>query len=202
MAGWQPMKNWKSAIYTESVLVMSNFNNPLEVGIVAVLCQLKHPMAFFSRPWAIGLRANQPVNGNWFWQFNVHYLLGRKFEDITDHNSLKNCMNQKVITPVQQHENCGPPAESQLQVLNGFVDKFRWGTLLWTGLRRKTNIMRMSKTEEANLRLKRYKLMGTGGGPHYQNHVSVLPDSPLMSDILQQFHGNWEVGLLKELTKN
>lgn len=105
----------KVAMTTTPVLALPDFSQPFviecdasDLGIGAVLLQNKQPIAFFSRVLA---RRHQPlpayekeliglVKAIRHWR---SYLWGQHFIVRTDHYSLKFLLEQKALTPPQQH---------------------------------------------------------------------------------------------------
>ncbi|XP_015168562.1 uncharacterized protein [Solanum tuberosum] len=111
----QAFKKLKVAMTTTPVLALPDFSQPFviecdasDLGIGAVLLQNKQPIAFFSRVLA---RRHQPlpayekeliglVKAIRQWR---SYLWGQHFIVRTDHYSLKFLLEQKALTPPQQH---------------------------------------------------------------------------------------------------
>lgn len=104
----------KRAITSAPVLVLPNFEIPFKVecdasgkGVDAVLIQLRHPIAFFSKAFSTSklsksvyekeLMALVMAVQHW-WQ----YLLGRRSTIYTDQKSLKYLLKQRITTENQQ----------------------------------------------------------------------------------------------------
>lgn len=94
---------------------MPNFEIPFvvetdacDVGIRAVLLQLEHPIAYFSKKLS-QLRQKASTYSKEFWALTKsvqkwrHYLLGSEFTIRTDHYSLKNLLAQSIQSPEQQY---------------------------------------------------------------------------------------------------
>ncbi|XP_043697264.1 uncharacterized protein LOC122648058 [Telopea speciosissima] len=106
--------NLKAAMTNLPVLALPDFNVPFELetdasglGIGAVLIQLGHPIAFFSKKLSCQMRAASTYVRELFaitqavkkWR---QYRIGRSFVIRTDHKSLKHLMEQVIQTPEQQ----------------------------------------------------------------------------------------------------
>lgn len=105
----------KQAMTSAPVLTPPNFSIPFcvetnasGVAMGAILSQQAHPIAFFSKLFCSKLQRSSTYIRELHaitvvvrqWQ---HYLLGHPFTIITDHQSLKELMNQVIQTPEQQH---------------------------------------------------------------------------------------------------
>lgn len=105
----------KQVMTTAPVLVPPDFTIPFDVktdasglAMGAVLSQNAHPIAFFSKIFCPKLQCSSTYVRELHaiaaavrqWR---HYLLGHPFTIITDHQSLKDLMNQVIQTPEQQH---------------------------------------------------------------------------------------------------
>lgn len=79
-----------------------------DVGVGAILLQLEHQVAFYSRKLStLRQRASTYSKELWaitdaVWKWR-HYLLGSTFTIRTNHHSLKNLLNQVIHTPEQQY---------------------------------------------------------------------------------------------------
>jgi len=104
----------KEAMTLAPVLAIPNFKEPfmldtnvLGIGIGAVLSQVEHPIAYFSKK----LSSRMQKQSAYIREFYVitqalakfqHYLLGHKFIIRTDQKSLKKLLEQRLQTPKQQ----------------------------------------------------------------------------------------------------
>lgn len=79
-----------------------------DVGVGAILLQLEHPVAFYSKKLS-SLRQRASTYSKELWAITDavqkwrHYLLGSTFTIRTDHHSLKNLLNQVIQTLEQQY---------------------------------------------------------------------------------------------------
>lgn len=95
----------KIALTSALVLVFPNFNIPFivemdvcGVGIGAILLQLKHPIAYFSKKLSLQHQQASTYSKELWALIEAihkwrHYLLGSEFVIRTDHSSLKNLLN-------------------------------------------------------------------------------------------------------------
>lgn len=113
-AGEKAFQELKLAMSTTPVLAMPNFKQKFEVhtdasefGIGAVLVQDGRPLAYLSKAlgprklgWSVYTKEMLAVlEAVRLWR---PYLLGRKFQIITDQQPLKHLLEQRIITPKQQ----------------------------------------------------------------------------------------------------
>lgn len=103
----------KEVVTTAPVLALLDFTQPFSmetdasgIGISAVLTQNKHPIAFFSKSRSPKNQALSVYDKEMFavlytidkWR---PYLLGHQFTIITDHQTLKHLLDQRIATPAQ-----------------------------------------------------------------------------------------------------
>lgn len=103
----------KEAVTTAPVLALPDFTQPFSVetdasgvGIGAVLTQNKHPVAFLSKTLSPKNQALSVYDKEMLavlyaidkWR---PYLLGHQFTIITDHQTLKHLLDQRIATPAQ-----------------------------------------------------------------------------------------------------
>lgn len=105
----------KLTLTSAPVLVFIDFTVPFivetdtcGVGIEAVLLQLEHPIAYFSKKLSLR-RQHATTYSKELWALTEvvhkwrHYLLGSEFVIRTDHCSLKNLLGQVIQSPKQQY---------------------------------------------------------------------------------------------------
>ncbi|PRQ22490.1 putative nucleotidyltransferase, Ribonuclease H [Rosa chinensis] len=112
-ASEQAFERLKQAIISAPVLALPDFTKPFVVetdasgsGIGAVLTQEKHPVAFLSKSLSPNHQAMSTYDREMFavmyaidkWR---PYLLGNSFKILTDHQTLKHLMDQRISTPAQ-----------------------------------------------------------------------------------------------------
>lgn len=79
-----------------------------DVNVGAILLQVEHPMAFFSKKLSV-LRQKASTYAKELWAITDavrklrHYLLGSPFTIRTDYHNLKNLLNQVIQIPEQQY---------------------------------------------------------------------------------------------------
>lgn len=103
----------KQAITSAPVLALPNFSQPFTIetdasnmGIGAVLSQHKHPIAFLSKSLSPKNQSLSVYDKEMFailfavdkWR---PYLLGQQFTILTDHQTLKHLLDQRISTPSQ-----------------------------------------------------------------------------------------------------
>lgn len=110
--------NLKQILISAPVLVYPDFDLPFtvetdacDISVGAILLQLEHPVAFYSRKLsALRQKASTYAKELWAIADSVrkwrHYLLGNTFTIRTDHHSLKNLLNQVIQTSDQQYFLC------------------------------------------------------------------------------------------------
>lgn len=104
----------KTAITTAPVLALPDFDKEFTIetdasglGIGAVLTQQKHPVAFLSKALSSKNQSLSVYDKEMFailysvakWR---HYIFGRPFTILTDHQTLKHLLDQRISTPSQQ----------------------------------------------------------------------------------------------------
>ncbi|KAL0315438.1 UNVERIFIED_CONTAM: Retrovirus-related Pol polyprotein from transposon [Sesamum radiatum] len=102
----------QSAIISLPVLGLPNFSLPFDettdasyIAVGAVLSQLHHPIAFFSKKLCLRMQSFSTYDRETFaiteavrkWR---HYLLSRKFCIFTEQHSLRSLLTQTIETPV------------------------------------------------------------------------------------------------------
>lgn len=105
----------KEALVSAPVLAYPDFSLPFivetdacNIGVGAVLAQLEHPVAYYSRKLS-SVRQKASTYAKELWAITEavrkwrHYLLGGTFVIRTDHHSLKNLLEQTIQTPEQQY---------------------------------------------------------------------------------------------------
>jgi hypothetical protein len=107
-------ENLKVAITTAPVLALPQFSIPFTIetdasgtGVGAVLSQLGHPIAFFSKKMVPRMQKRSAYTRELFAITEAiakfrHYLLGHKFVIRTNQKSLRSLMDQSLQTPEQQ----------------------------------------------------------------------------------------------------
>ncbi|XP_050387420.1 uncharacterized protein LOC126803710 [Argentina anserina] len=115
---WSPaadtaFEQLKQAVTTTPVLALPDFSKPFTVetdasgtGIGAVLSQDRHPIAYLSKALSLYHQNSSTYDKEMMailfavskWR---HYLLGRRFTIITDHQTLRHLLNQRISTPSQ-----------------------------------------------------------------------------------------------------
>lgn len=107
-AAEEAFKLLKAALISTPVLAYPDFSMPFvvetdacDVGVGAVLAQLEHPVAYYSRKLsAARQKASTYAKELWAITDSVrkwrHYLLGGTFVIRTDHHSLKNLLEQTL----------------------------------------------------------------------------------------------------------
>lgn len=111
----EAFNNLKHILTTAPVLIYPDFQKPFmietdacDVGVGAILLQLEHPVAFYSKKLS-SLRQRASTYSKELWAITDavqkwrHYLLGSTFTIRTDHHSLKNLLNQVIQTLEQQY---------------------------------------------------------------------------------------------------
>lgn len=104
----------KTAVTSSPVLTLPNFELPFEIecdasgkGVGAVLMQMKHPIAYFSKAFTASKLSKSAYDKELMalvlaiqhWR---HYLLGRRFVVYSDQKSLKHLLQQRITTANQQ----------------------------------------------------------------------------------------------------
>jgi hypothetical protein len=112
-AATQAFDKLKVAITTAPVLALPQFSIPFTIetdasgmGVGAVLSQLGHPIAFFSKKMVPRMQKQSAHTRELFAITEAiakfrHYLLGHKFIIRTDQKSLRSLMDQALQTPKQ-----------------------------------------------------------------------------------------------------
>jgi len=105
----------KQAITSQPVLALPNFNLPLKLetdasgsGIGAVLKQVNHPIAYFSKKLSPLMQQKSAYIREFYAITEAiakfrHYLIGKKFIIRTDQQSLRSLLNQSLHTQ-EQHK--------------------------------------------------------------------------------------------------
>lgn len=116
---WSPAVDFafsalKQALASTPVLALPDFTVPFtiecdasDMGIGAVLSQNQHPIAFLSKSLAekhktLSVYDKEMMAIVFAVQKWRHYLLEHPFKILTDHQTLKYFINQRIITPTQQ----------------------------------------------------------------------------------------------------
>lgn len=104
----------KSTLSATPILCLPDFNDNFVVEIDAsgfamgaVLTQQSHPIAYFSKKFSPRIRDGSAYVKEMVAVVEAikkfrHYLLGKHFTIVTDHNSLRHLLTQRVQTPEQQ----------------------------------------------------------------------------------------------------
>lgn len=104
----------KTAVTSSPVLTLPNFELPFEIecdasgkGVGAVLMQMKHPIAYFSKAFTASKLSKSAYDKELMTlvlaiQHWRHYLLGRRFVVYSDQKSLKHLLQQRITTANQQ----------------------------------------------------------------------------------------------------
>ena len=113
MEAQQAFENMKTKLSTYLVLVLPNFSKEFIVecdafgkGIGVILMQDHKPIAYFSKALAPStitklMYEKEAMVLVLVVQHWIHYLMGRPFKVYTDHKSLKDLFQQRVVTTDQ-----------------------------------------------------------------------------------------------------
>ncbi|KAH9770474.1 hypothetical protein KPL71_012393 [Citrus sinensis] len=211
----------KTAMTTTPVLAIPNFNeifvietDASDAGIGAVLSQQGRPIAFLSRALGPQKRA-WPIYSKEMlaiieavrcWR---PYLMGRKFQILTDQRSLKYFLEQRVTTPEQQKwvtkllgyeydikyrpgkENSA--ADSLSREGGGSIIHAisRPEFVIWEELKKESRespwVQQILSQREVDSK-KSYEYVWKDGLLYYKGSIVIPPESSLKTRLLQEFH--------------
>jgi hypothetical protein len=170
----------KKAVTSAPVLSLPNFALPFEIecdasgkGVGAVLMQMKHPIAYFSKAFNSSRLSKSAYDKELMalvlaiqhWR---HYLLGRKFVVYSDQKSLKHLLQQRITTANQR--------EWMSKLLG-----FDFEVVYKVGVENKVADALSRQHEDVELKtLKSYPIWQRGG----QLQQEVLQDS-MLKDIVE-----------------
>ncbi|PNX97560.1 retrotransposon-related protein, partial [Trifolium pratense] len=223
-AAEEAFQRLKLAVTSAPVLALPNFNLPFEIecdasgkGVGAVLMQLKHPIAYFSKAFASSKLSKSAYDKELMalvlaiqhWR---HYLLGRRFIVYSDQKSLRHLLQQRITTSNQQ--------EWMAKLLG-----FDFEVIYKVGVENKVADALSRKHEEAEVKtLLSYPIWTQGGQLQqeimqdpvlkqiveaiqsdpmskpgftikggilfYKNRLVISAKSPMIDDLLKDFHSS------------
>jgi hypothetical protein len=216
-AATQAFDKLKVAITTAPILALPQFSIPFTIetdasgtGVGAVLSQLGHPIAFFSKKMVPRMQKQSAHTRELFAITEAiakfrHYLLGHKFIIRTDQKSLRSLMDQALQTPEQQawlhkfigydftieykpgKDNVAADALSRVCVMAlstpevKLLDELKKGTEKDNSLQ---NILNNISTGQEQ------KFVHKDGLVYYKSRIVVPDDTHLKTKILLEFHSS------------
>jgi hypothetical protein len=216
-AATQAFDKLKVAITTAPVLALPQFSIPFTIetdasgtGVGAVLSQLGHPIAFFSKKMVPRMQKKSAHTRELFAITEAiaksrHYLLGHKFIIRTNQKSLRSLMDQALQTPEQQawlhkfigydftieykpgKDNVAADALSRVCVMAlstpevKLLDELKKGTEKDNSLQ---NILNNISTGQEQ------KFVHKDGLVYYKSRIVVPDDTHLKTKILLEFHSS------------